>query len=656
MDIDQTYNGGLFSPQESEFTRFIEETRTTDRYLAETLFNITTYHERNGQERPISYRDMSVRHLGTLYEGLLEHKLFITKEETEVRVAKGKIEFIPLSHGGRLLLGQTLAAGVVYFGSDQSERKSSGSYFTPEDVVDYVADVSVGEKLQTLKADFLLQEKNNLDALAHSKDETERKSIANLIEENAGIFVREKILSLSVLDPAMGSGHFLVNVTNLIANFITEFLNEVSIYGETPTGTSYWRRWVVENCIFGVDLNPLAVELAKLSLWILSMAKDQPLSFMNHHLKCGNSLVGARLENVGVYPHSKTKKEIRQLSYFDRDKEFKFAVENAVAKAHLIAEKGSISLDDVSAKKAWLDEIENVLKIYKLICNVHTNLQLGSGISEDEYTSMINQKDVLALSAYESETFIHWELEFPEIMLKNHGFDIIIGNPPYANIPLEISRFVEQNYATYNSGDLYTLFIEKLIFLNKQSGYSGFVLPLSLTFSESMQSVRQELITVLNKDWKVASFDRIPDALFGGNVRTRNSILIGVPNNSGKNNLFTTPMYRWFAREREQLFSSIQYININEICKSGGGWAKIGSEKQVNVLSTLFRKKAPLSSAFSKTNKVNTLYFSSTAYNWLTVTKKMPPVYDLDGNLLEQTKYGSLQFETENDTWFGLSI
>jgi hypothetical protein len=117
----------------------------------------------------------------------------------------------------------------------------------------------------------------------------------------------------------MGSGHFLVNAANLIANFITEILNELGITGNLESGTGYWRRWVVENCIYGVDLNPLAVELAKLSLWILSMAKNQPLSFLKHHLKCGNSLVGAKLDDIGTYPFSTAKKEARQLSLFERD-------------------------------------------------------------------------------------------------------------------------------------------------------------------------------------------------------------------------------------------------------------------------------------------------------------------------------------------------
>ncbi|MEI8132005.1 MAG: DNA methyltransferase, partial [Leptolinea sp.] len=314
VDIDQTYNGGLFSPQESEFTRFLSDMPIDDDYLVNVIFNLTSYREKNGMEKPISYRDMSVRHLGTLYEGLLEHKLFIATEDTEVKIAKGKIHFIPASQGGNRIVGHYIKVGEVYFAGDPQERKSTGSYYTPEYIVDYIVRNTVGEKLNGLKETYQKEQRTILDAYRVTADDDERTALTLLLEDTALDFVREKVLNLSVLDPAMGSGHFLVNTANLISNFITDLLNEEGITASLESGTGYWRRWVVENCIYGVDINPLAVELAKLSLWILSMAKDQPLSFMNHHLKCGNSLVGARLEEIGNYPFSTSKKEPLQLN------------------------------------------------------------------------------------------------------------------------------------------------------------------------------------------------------------------------------------------------------------------------------------------------------------------------------------------------------
>ena len=308
--------------------------------------------------------------------------------------------------------------------------------------MDYIVRNTVGEKLRALKEDFLSIEKANLREIERAGRSEEGENLARLIETNALRFVREKMLTLSVLDPAMGSGHFLVNATNLISNFITEFLNGLEIEGETPTGTAYWRRWVVENCVYGVDLNPLAAELAKLSLWILSMAKEQPLSFMNHHLKCGNSLIGARLEEIGNYPFSTKEKEPKQLNMFERDPDFRTAVEDALAKSRLIASHASTSLADVEEKKTWLAEIEEDLKGYKAICDVHTDLYSEKGIDENEYRSILQKRDYeKAKNLTKFSKHFHWELEFPEIFLisltdqwnkkQATGFDVVVGNPPY---------------------------------------------------------------------------------------------------------------------------------------------------------------------------------------------------------------------------------
>ena len=304
--IDLTYNGGLFNPTENDFTDFLEKQRISDSYLLPVIYYMTHYKDKD-RVIEISYRDMGVRHLGTLYEGLLEHKLFIADEDTEVKIDKKEIRFIPVSQGGKIIQGKYIPKGSVYFGADKGERKSTGSYYTPEYIVDYIVTNTVTEKLKELKKDFTDNNRGVLDSLNKALNDDEQKSISQLLSDKLDGFVKNKILKLSVLDPAMGSGHFLVNATNQITNFLMEFYNEFGIYSAIETSAKSIRRRVVENCIYGVDLNPLAVELAKLSLWILSMAKDAPLSFLNHHLKQGNSLIGARIDDIGNYPLAKTK-------------------------------------------------------------------------------------------------------------------------------------------------------------------------------------------------------------------------------------------------------------------------------------------------------------------------------------------------------------
>jgi len=501
VDIDQSYNGGLFDPHESEFTQFIEESRVNNSHLATALHYLTSYQERSGEEKAISYRDMSVRHLGTLYEGLLEHKLFITKEDTEVRAVKDKIQFIPASQGGRIVAGRYIPAGQVYFGSDRSERKATGSYYTPEYIVDYIVRNTVGEKLSQLRQDFLAGQKDLLSAVAKAIDQKERKSLTELLEDNLKTFVKEKILKLSVLDPAMGSGHFLVNTSNYIANFITEILNEFEIIGTTETSTTHWRRWVVENCVYGVDVNPLAVELAKLSLWILSMSKEKPLSFLNHNLKTGNSLIGARLDDIGKYPG---KGEKKQRSIFSDDRDFKEAVGKAISNYARITSTDSATLDVIADKKAWLDEIDEILKPYKLVCDMHTSIYFGNEISEWKYKELIDSKDSI-LTDNDLPFYFHWELEFPEILLNRKGFIVVASNPPYLK-EMDNKGIFEpvkrSDYAKYYQGkmDFWYFFLHRAIDVLAQDCFIGFITNSyflkSAGASKLIQRIKEELVIV----------------------------------------------------------------------------------------------------------------------------------------------------------------
>jgi type I restriction-modification system DNA methylase subunit len=650
VDIDQTYNGGLFSPQESEFTQFIEETRIADRFLAETLFNLTTYHEKNGEERPISYRDMSVRHLGTLYEGLLEHKLFITKETTEVRVTKGKIEFIPASQGGKLVQGRFIPEGAVYFGSDPSERKSTGSYYTPEYIVDYIVHNTVGEKVKELKESFLKQEKGNLSAYSSAVDDEERIALASLLEENALTFIQEKVLTLSVLDPAMGSGHFLVNVANLISNFITDFLNELGFEGKTITATAYWRRWVVENCIYGVDLNPLAVELAKLSLWILSMAKDQPLSFTNHHLKCGNSLVGARLEEIGNYPFSTSEKELLQLNMFEKDANFRTAVEDAIAKSRLIASRASITLDDVEEKKSWLVEIEKDLEGYKAISHVHTALYFDSSINEEDYLKLVGNRNFsLAAEISTSNRYFHWELEFPEVFFQDKGFSCIVCNPPY-------DTFRENSYFAHNeaagTGNLFSHFIIKAIYLNNDGGNLGFVIPLSLACGESYESIRR-LIYKEYDDLYASHYSIRPAKLFPG-VDQRITIFYTTHKASkGKCRVHSSRFWRWNLGEEQKVVHNpglglVGYQQTGLIPKVAGD---MGAAIYKKVLS------APITLQSLMDGGEYVAYYHAIARYWIK-TYDFIPYFSRDGESRpsQSSTLGTLGFTTEFNKYLFLLL
>lgn len=644
VDIDQTYNGGLFSPQESEYTRFISETRIADLHLASAIYYLTTYRERSGEEKAISYRDMAVRHLGTLYEGLLEHKLYIAEEDTEVIFSKGKIRFIPVSQGGKLAPGRSIKAGQVYFAGDPAERKSSGSYFTPEDVVNYLVSKTVGEKLQDIKQDFLDKEERNFRAYTQAVDEDERQSLSSLLEENARTFVREKVLELSVLDPAMGSGHFLVNATNLIANFITEVLNETDIKGSLESGAGYWRRWVVENCIYGVDLNPLAVELAKLSLWILSMAKNQPLSFLNHHLKCGNSLVGARLEEIGNYPLSAAKKEPHQLNLFERDPDFKAAVEEVIAKSRLIAGKASSSLEDVREKKAWLEEMDRILEGYKAICDVHTSLYFGNLVEETQYANLVQSKDFHLAKSLAFLKYFHWELEYPEICLSRGGFTCITCNPPYDTFK-ENGYFKKEPAA--GCGNLFGHFITRAVALNQSQGSIGFIVPLSFACGSSYEDVRQKVYQNFHRLY-ASHYSKRPNMLFDG-VQQRITIFIAnTKDNTSDCQLFSSRLWRWKKEDQEWVVLNPQLALVDRISK--GVIPKVGAALGAEIYRQI--KKAPrkLGDLYLKKKRSGdyVAYYHNVAMYWIKAYDFLPYFKrEKDQDQSISTKLKTLYFENQ---------
>lgn len=585
-NIDLTYNGGLFNPKENKFTEFIEENKISDVFLASVLFYMTYYEYENGNYFPISYQDMGVRHLGTLYEGLLEHKLFIAEEDTEVKVTGADIRFVPISEGGKRVQGKYIPAGQVYFGTDKKERKLSGSYYTPEYIVDYIVTNTVGKKLEGLRNKFC---KDN-DSLCKSLDSAinirEKNSLAGLLKANLVEFVSNEILTLSVLDPAMGSGHFLVNALNQISNFVTEFFNEFEIVSDYDTSVKNWRRIIVENCIYGVDINPLAVELANLSLWILSMTKDVPLSFLSHHLKQGDSLIGAKISDIGRYPHEKEIYDENQPHLFVENERFKEITQRVLKKYHNIESQSSNSIDNIEVKRRWLNEINTVLKPYKSILHYHLYVFYKNEIEKEEYEN--------TLSSFNEEfcwvngNFFHWELEFPEVFFESNGFDIVIGNPPYVNVkdvPYSIS--IKDTISTKN---LFCYFSEIGFNLSKKGAFNSFIVPLS-GFAMPQMKPFQELILNGSESLKIVNFSWRPGKIFDdANIPVSIYFAQKKVRNEEINNVRTTHYLRWYSDEKGAPLNKINFVDSKKYLYISPGYIpKIGCKIETNILDKMLK-------------------------------------------------------------------
>jgi len=447
-----TFNGGLFDPKRH---RFLEEHAVGDAHLQQAIDKLARV---DGQF--VDYRDLAERHLGTIYEGLLEFHL----EPPE----------IPEDHWTLLLVNA------------KGERKATGSYYTPDYIVKYMVEETIGPVLHA--------------------------AIANASSDQDKIAA---ILNIKVLDPAMGSGHFPVEAIEYIARFLVEQIELPPADAGGEADLAYWKRRVAQACIYGVDLNPLAVDLAKLSLWLATVAKNRPLSFLDHHLRCGNSLIGARLsdlrESIGGAPKKSTKKakvsviegeSLAQTEMFDEES-LRRDMTTAVDSMWLIESSPAQTVAEVKQQEQTYQALHQALMgKYSALANLASAVQVGSEIdpaylpalaryvAEGQQGFALPQfKPWLEAANKQAERthFFHWELEFPEVFFDRlgqpkglaAGFDVVIGNPPYVrqeglgNFKPYFATAYPETY--HGVADLYVYFYEQALRLTRAGGRMAYI-------------------------------------------------------------------------------------------------------------------------------------------------------------------------------------
>jgi type I restriction-modification system DNA methylase subunit len=515
------YNGGLFAPERH---LLLEKWRVSDAVLADVLRGLmfNPQPERDKPALPIEtvdFGDLRVQQLGSIYEGLLEHHF--------------------VREGARLVLK-----------TDKAERKATGTYYTPDYIVKYIVEQTVGP----LVAEIDERESVKKAREAGSKDNS---------------FAREA-LGLNILDPAMGSGHFLVEATTFLADEIaahptTQPLSEKS---KDEDEIAHWRRRVVESCIYGVDLNPLAVELAKLSLWLTTIATDQPLNFLDHHFCCGNSLVGARIGDLGHVPELKKKKNGGFKFTWKITDNLLAAVQKAVRNVKQIEERTSETVGDVKNKeRIWSDSVRPALRPFRSVANVWLACFFGNDLPQRDYEALIELLDIhpekvrpwknagefqeividavtkgelklagrdfdknqlknlcafliRAENSAHERRFFHWELEFPEVFFNDDGtprespgFDAVVGNPPYGTISdKQHVPFMQRMYPSFEGNlENYGLFTDRAVSLCQNEQMVGLIVPVTWCQNPQFSKLRSILLT-----WSLEKLVELPTKVFSG--------------------------------------------------------------------------------------------------------------------------------------------
>ena len=457
------YNGGLFS---SEAAPLLDHVRLPDNIVARVVYELShTRTEEMGEvvRRFVNYRDMSVQQLGSIYERLLERQ--------------------PARND----------PGVITIQPNPYARKDSGSFYTPQELVDLI----VERTLKPLAEERLQAFEQKSKSLASDRRPKDVRH-AELRELDPA----EAVLDLKVLDPAMGSGHFLVTAVDFLSDYIAHLVEYAPAVPEWLDGgyvsplvervetirhdilqrarDSNWivdesqlsdqaiiRRMVLKRCIYGVDKNPMTVELAKVSLWLHSFTVGAPLSFLDHHLRCGDSLLGMRV--------AESAQELRRLAGLSAQSAIAGA-EQATEGMQRIEEMSDSDVAEVQESSTLFRGVEDTTAELRGLLDFLHGLRwqtagktqrsraefesplvealeqrpadayqlLASGPRDEEELSEGFQNIwASAKSIAEREDFLHWEVAFPGVWHNwqdtrpSGGFDAVIGNPPWDRIKLQ---------------------------------------------------------------------------------------------------------------------------------------------------------------------------------------------------------------------------
>jgi type I restriction-modification system DNA methylase subunit len=461
-------HGQLFDPDEypflegrPQFTEYqtgesLEPPRVSDGVIHRVLQGLLVL---DGER--LSYRSLDVEQIGSVYEAIMGYEVERASSpaigvwskpkgsKSSVTVVVSVEEVVKTKASDRAKYLKDVA-GCEITGKSLTELKDAR---TPEDVV-----AALGRKVSPKTPSLMF-----VGSLYLQPGEERRRSgshytpraltepivketlrpILSALGENP---TPEQILELKVCDLAMGSGAFLVESCRQLAEKLVEAWNKQNVLPEIPIDEEpllYARRLVAQRCLYGVDKNPFAVNLAKLSLWLATLAKAHPFTFLDHALKWGDSLVGLTSEQIKTFNWDEDKAykdpnlPLFNLSMdkvkFDRDEIHKLDDDNYAAKRdfynnietelHDIRLKGDLLIASFFAKdkdKARKDERDNSwLKFYQWQKNQEDDLDVRRICAELRY----GEKPVPAFN---------WEIEFPEVFdRENPGFDAIIGNPPF---------------------------------------------------------------------------------------------------------------------------------------------------------------------------------------------------------------------------------
>jgi hypothetical protein len=484
-------------------------TTARDAAMKTTIVALATRHTGTGRE-DICYADLGVEQLGAVYERVLD----LEPDRHGAHATTGADSAIQ-DHAPHFRIENRFTrfrSSPLRRHSDR--RKQTGTFYTPQDLTEFVV----------------------------------RRTLAPLVSGRAP----DQILALRVVDPAMGSGAFLVAACRYLASAYERALVEAGTCSEFDFDEherANLRRIVAERCLAGVDLNPVAVQLARLSVWLATLAHGKPLGFLDHRLRTGNSLLGARPDDLQHVADGNRTARHGTLPLFDVN-ELADSMRAVTRPLSDLARRPDDTVADVRAKEAiWtaLSGEASALARWRLALGLwcarwfwprdlrapsapETRAALDAMLRHDR---TLGRSDLarwvsVARSVSADLRFFHWPIEFPDVFYDDDGrprdrpgFDAVVGNPPWEMLRNDDAvsrglanpswlRFIRESglYTDCDRGhmNLYQPFLERALSIARRGGRVGLVLPWGLAADDGATSLRSRLLDRCATD-TVVGFD-----------------------------------------------------------------------------------------------------------------------------------------------------
>jgi len=417
------YNGALFAADGFEGARLLERASARNDALAPALAALGIDPEGG---TGFDFSGLDIGHLGHIYEGLLSLRLSVADRPYRYDARKDRYVAAPADEA-------EIPAGELLWLTDEGGRKGGGVYYTPEPLVRHLVRRGV------------------VPAFERHLEDVER-SARDDPEEAA-----RRLFAFRVLDPACGSAHFLVAVVDELADLVARFLGRTPLpavrrqlddlragagetYGIGIEDVALLRRLVLKRCVYGVDLSPMGAEIAKISLWLASFVPGLALSYLDHNVKVGNSLIGVADDSA--------------FSGFSALVLRDAIDEAAAASAELLAIQDRTP-DEVEASRRAERAMGERVSRARILLDLWVAEPLGLEGARDllwsdpEGIGELRHAEITGRAAGLADEFraFHWPLEFPEVEAAG-GFDAVVGNPPWEEVTIEALAF----YARYQPG------------------------------------------------------------------------------------------------------------------------------------------------------------------------------------------------------------